>query len=439
MPRQMSLAGLLIAGPVVHSHAVWRNPHHDVPFLSAAYHQGIARTLERGCFDLLFFADRLAIGDRFGGDKEVGLRHGDQDATRMDPVPVLSNIAAVTSHIGLGATRSTTYDQPYHLAREFRTLDHLSDGRAAWNVVTSMNDGEALNFGVDSHMGHDERYDRADEFLEVAFKLWDSWEPDALVLDKAAGLYADPAKIHYVDHAGRYFRARGPLNIPASPQGRPVIIQAGSSDRGRSFAGKWAEVIFNLSPDAAAMQRFTTGVREALAQAGRGPDACKVLPAVMPFVATTRQEAEDKRDLHNSLIHPLVGLSTLSGHANVDFSAYALDAQVDELRGSGTQGNLAIVSRLARERGMTMADIGRLYGQSVVVPQICGTGEEVAAELAAIFQSGASDGFVISPAFLPDSFEDFVTLVVPHLQARGLFRTAYRGRTLRENLFGTAD
>lgn len=435
-PRQMSLAGFLIAGPVVHSHAVWRNPAHPVPFLSADYYLDIARTLEAGCFDLLFFADRLGIGDRFGGDKETGLRFGDQDATRMDPIPVLSMIAAVTSRLGLGATRSTTYDHPYHLAREFQTLDHLSNGRAAWNVVTSMNDGEAANFGVDRHMGHDERYDRADEFLELAFKLWDSWDRDALILDRERGLYADPARVRYVDHAGRYFKSRGPLNIPAGPQGRPVVIQAGSSDRGRSFAGKWAEVVFTLAPDQASRKRFTDSLRAALAEAGRPPDACKVLPAIMPFVGRTTAEAEAKRDLHNSLVSPLVGLSTLSGHANIDLSAFPVDAPVDELRGNGTQGNLAMASRIARERRMTLADVGREYGQSVMVPQICGTGAEVAEELAAIFLSGSCDGFVVSPAFLPETYRDFTAEVVPHLQERGVFRRAYPTGTLRETLFG---
>ena len=181
MPRDggMTLAGFLIAGPVAHSHALWRNPDHDVPFLSLQYYVDIARILECGKFDLIFFADRLAIADRFGSDKKIGVGRGDQDSTRLDPVPILGALAAATRNIGLGATRSTTHDQPYHIAREFQTLDHLSGGRAAWNVVTSMNDGEALNFGLESHLNHDQRYDRADEFMELIHKLWDSWERDA--------------------------------------------------------------------------------------------------------------------------------------------------------------------------------------------------------------------------------------------------------------------
>jgi len=430
----MHLAAFLIAGPVAHSHAVWRNPDHPVPFLSLGYYADVARTLERGFFDLIFFADRLAIADRFGNDKTVGIRHGDQDSTRMDPVPVLGALAAVTQHIGLGATRSTTYDQPYHIAREFRTLDHLSAGRAAWNVVTSMNDSEARNFGVTSHLDHDARYDRADEFMELVFKLWDSWGPDALVLDREAGVYADPEKVSYVLHDGPYFKCRGPLNIPPGPQGRPVIIQAGASDRGKGFAARWAEIIFNISPNVEHMRRFTSGVRDDVASAGRPDNACKVLPAVMPFVGRTEAEAREKRDRANALVAPLAGLSTLSAHSNTDLAGLDLDAPVTQLQSSGTQSLIALASRIARDEGMSLRDIGRRYGESVMVPQLCGTGRQIAEQLAEMFTSGAADGFVISPAQLPDSFAEFVDAVVPELQRLGVFRRAYAAETLRGNL-----
>lgn len=432
--RHMRLAGFLNAGPVIHSHALWRNPRHATDFLSARHYIEAAQTLERGCFDLLFFADRLGIADRFGHSKEAGLRYGDQDATRLDPVPLLGLLAGATSNIGLGATRSTTYDHPFHIAREFRTLDHISDGRAAWNVVTSMNDGEAANFGLDAHMEHDARYDRADEFIELATKLWDSWEPDALILDRENGIYADPGKVRHVDHQGTHFRSRGPLNIPSSPQGRPVIIQAGSSSRGRAFAAKWAEVIFSLAPDAEAMARFTSAIREGLTQAGRPQGACRVLPAVMPFIAGSQNEAEEKRDAHNALVNPIVGLTTLSAHANVDLSDRPLDTPVEAISSRGSQGNIGHVLRLAREEGATLADIGQAYGQSVLVPQITGTGKHVADYLTELFLSDICDGFIISPAFLPDSFQEFVDHVVPHLQRNGVLRERYTGRTLRENL-----
>jgi len=432
--RRMHLAALMIAGPVAHSHALWRNPDHEVPFLSPEYYVEVARILERGLFDLLFFADRLAIADRFGGDKEVGLRYGDQDATRMDPLPVLGLLAATTGRLGLGATRSTTYDQPYHVARAFRTLDHLSRGRVGWNVVTSMNDGEALNFGLDSHLDHDRRYDRADEFLELTCKLWDSWEKDALVLDRAAGHYAHPEKVHYVDHAGTFFRSRGPLNIPPGPQGRPVIIQAGASDRGRAFAARWAEVIFNISPTVEDMRSFTTGVRADMDRFGRPHADCRILAAVMPFVGGSEAEALDKRDRMNALVHPLAGLSTLSAHFNMDASKLELDAPVERLEGSGTRGLSRLADRIARDEGLTLREIGQRYGQSVLVPQICGTGRQVAEQLAHYFAAGQVDGFVLSPAFLPDSAEDFVLHVVPELQQMGLYRTGYTAATLRGHL-----
>jgi FMN-dependent oxidoreductase (nitrilotriacetate monooxygenase family) len=433
-PKTMHLCGFLIAGPVVHSHAIWRNPAHTTDFLGLKHYAEIAKTLERGRFDFLFFADRLAIADRYGASHITGIRHGDQDATRMDPLPILGALAAVTEHIGLGATRSTTYDAPYNIAREFATLDHISAGRAAWNVVTSMNDGEALNFGSVPHLGHDERYDRADEFMEVAFKLWDSWEPDALVLDRARGIYADPDKVHYLNHQGKWFQSRGPLNIPQSPQGRPVVIQAGSSGRGKAFAARWSEVIFALQPNLERMRIFTSEVRAALAAAGRPDNASKILMAMMPFVGSSRAEAEDKRDLHDSLVDPLVGLSTLGAHTNADFSDLPLDANVEAVQSSGSQGNLAALKSIASGKSMSIAEAGRIYGRGVMCPRLVGTAKDIAEQMAEITMSGAADGFVVSPAFLPDTFGEFVEHVVPVLQDKGLFRREYEGKTLRDHL-----
>lgn len=436
MPKQMRLCGFLIAGPVVHSHAIWRNPAHETPFLSLQHYVRIAQLLEQGCFDFLFFADRLAIADRYGNSHAAGIRRGDQDATRMDPMPILGAIASVTRHIGLGATRSTTYDAPYNIAREFATLDHISAGRAAWNVVTSMNDGEALNFGTVPHLAHDERYDRADEFMELAFKLWDSWEDGALVLDRANGIYADPDKVHYVKHEGRWFQCRGPLNIPRSPQGRPVIVQAGSSGRGKKFAARWSDIIFALQPNLERMRIFKTDVDAAVADAGRPAGATKVLMAMMPFIAPTRAEAEEKQALHDSLADPTAGLSTLAAHANTDFSSLPMDATVTEIAASGSQGNLAALRSITPDGSMTIAEAGGVYARGVMCPRVVGTPQDVADELIAIIDSGAADGFVISPAFLPDTFESFVTDVVPLLQARGYLRKGYGPGMLRDLVNG---
>ncbi len=435
----MHLCGFLIAGPVVHSHAIWRNPKHPTDFLGLAHYVKIAQLLEQGRFDFLFFADRLAIADRFGASHRTGIRYGDQDATRMDPVPLLGALAAVTSHIGLGATRSTTYDAPYNIAREFATLDHISAGRAAWNVVTSMNDGEALNFGDVPHLDHDERYDRADEFMEVAFGLWNSWDRGALVLDRKKGIYADPDKVHYLNHRGKWFQSRGPLNIPRCPQGRPVVIQAGSSGRGKAFAARWSDVIFALQPTLERMRAFKADVSAALADAGRPPDASKVLMAMMPFVGESRAEAEAKRDLHDSLVDPLVGLSTLAAHANADFSGLPLDASVESVQSSGSQGNLAALKSIAAGQPITIAEAGRIYGRGVMCPRFVGTAKDVAEQMADTMASHAADGFVISPAFLPDTFEDFVTQVVPILQEKALFRRQYEGTSLRHHLGMAAE
>jgi len=430
----MKLCGFLIAGPVIHSHALWRNPYGDTNFLSLEYYINIAETLERGKFHFVFFADRLAVGDTYGQSFDASIRWGDQDATRLDPVPILGAMAARTSHLGLGATRSTSYDQPYNVAREFATLDHISGGRAAWNVVTSMNDSEARNFGVSQHLEHDKRYDRADEFLEVVTSLWESWDKDALVLDKEAGHYADPTKVRYLNHSGPWYQVKGPLNIPRTPQERPVIIQAGSSGRGREFAARWAEVVFNLQPSPAKMKAFYGDLKNRLPDYGRKASDLQILPAIMPFVGATASEAKEKQRIHNERVTALVGLSTLSGHANYDFSKHELSEILASVDASGTQGNLQNVIRLAQERQLDLAAIGRLYAQTVMVPQVTGTADEVADYMAGIYKDAGADGFVISPAFLPQSFDDFVEGVIPRLQSSNLFQKEYASRQLRDNL-----
>ena len=431
----MHLAAFLIAGNAAHSQVLWRHPESNPGgFLKLDYYTRIAQTLERGKFDLLFFADRLAVSTRFGGDHRYGVGHGDQDATRLDPLPVLGALAALTSKIGLGATRSTTYSQPYSLAREFATLDHLSSGRAAWNVVTSVNQGEADNFGLRQTLSHDARYDRADEFLDVAHQLWGSWAPDALLLEASSGRYADADRVSAIAHSGAYFNVRGPLNIPASPQHGPVIIQAGSSQRGQDFAARWSEVVFGIQPDLARMQRFYQDLKGRAAKFGRKPGDIKVLTAVMPFVGASRAEAEDKRARHNALVDPIVGLSTLSSHMNVDFSGYALDAPVADLEVAGMQGLFSLIRELSAERQLTLADIGRMYASGVLVPQVAGTADDIADWMTHIVAQQGADGFVITPVHLPHGFDDFVDLVVPELQNRKQFRHDYQGDTLRSYL-----
>lgn len=439
MTRRIHLAGFLIAGNCAHSHALWRHPR-STPggFLTADYYRQIAASLERGIFDLAFFADRLAVSTQYGGDHAFGLHHGDQDATRLDPLPVLSVMATAGHRLGLGGTRSTTYAEPYHLARSFASLDHLSGGRAAWNVVTSVNQGEADNFGWREPLEHDARYDRADEFLEAVFALWDGWEPDALLLDREGGRYADPAKVRPAAYAGRWIRTAGPLNIPRSPQGRPVIIQAGSSARGQDFAARWAEIVFSIQPDLPRMRRFYDDFKSRLAKFGRPEHEARVLTAIQPFVGVSASEARDKQAVHNALVDPLVGLSTLSSHMNVDFSRFPLDTPIGDLQVQGMQGLFALIRELSRQDALTLADVGRLYGTGVLVPQIVGTPAQVTEQLVTIFEERGADGFVVSPAHLPYGFDDFVDGVVPQLQALKLFPRAYAGKTLRDHLAAPA-
>ena len=418
MSRQIHLSAFLLTGPVIHSHAAWRHPETLGHYLDPEYYARTARVVEEGLFDFLFFADRLAVGD----------------ATRLDPLPILSYLVGQTRKLGLGATRSTTYYEPAHIAREFATLDHLSKGRAAWNIVTSMNDSEGRLFGKDKHLEHDLRYDRADEFVEVALKLWRSWAPDALKLDRETGVLADPSKITSVQHQGEWFKVEGPLNIPRTPQGRPVLIQAGSSGRGRRFGARWAEAIFTIHPHLKAMHAFREDVRGQVVQQGRHADSCKVLTAVMPFIGGSEAEARAKRDKHNALARPELGLVTLASQLNVDLSPFPLSATLADIARSPLIPPAAAEKLLMQGAETTLEELGRIFASSVRVPQLVGTGAQIADQLAEMFTQGGCDGFVISPAYLPGSFSEFVESVIPHLQRKGLFRTAYEGSTLREHL-----
>jgi FMN-dependent oxidoreductase (nitrilotriacetate monooxygenase family) len=360
--RQIHLAGFLIAGPVVHSHAVWRHPLTTRRFTDPRLYQDVARVLEDGLFDFVFFADRLGVSDQLNGSRELAFRYGSQDAARLDPLPIISFLAGKTRHIGLGVTRSTTYYQPNHIARSFTTLDHLSAGRGAWNVVTSMNDSEGRIFGQAQHMDRDRRYDRADEFMEVAFRLWRSWDSDALVLDKASGIFADPAKIHSVAHKGVFFDAEGPMNMPPGPTGHPVIIQPGSSGRGRRFGARWAEAIFTVNRCIEEAQAFRADVRRQVVEQGRAADSCRILTAVMPFIGRTEAEAIAERDAHNALARPELGIATLSSQLNFDFGRYDL-AALPPIAAHSNPGIIAGLCRGAAWRLGARLDV-RLRGRT---------------------------------------------------------------------------
>lgn len=440
MTRQLHLGGFLIASPVTHSHAAWRHPGSETDYFGPEHYHRVGRILERGKFDFAFFADLLAAPVRFGGDQSEPFRRGTQAAATLDPSLVAASIAAVTTRLGLAITKSATYFHPYELARVFGSLDHLSRGRVAWNIVTSLSQAEAQNFGYDEHVAHEERYARAEEFVRTAVELWSSWEADAVTADKESGVWADPQKIHTVDHDGPHYRTRGPLNQPRSPQQRPVLIQAGASETGKNFAARWAEAIFEIDPTPEGRRAYYDDIKSRAENFGRNPDHVKVFPSFIPFIGETESIAREKQAFHNELADPISGLITLSVHTDHDFSVYDPDAPVEDVQVSGTQGLFDVARRLSRRDELSLRDIGKLYAQGVLLPQFVGTATDVADQIEESFHGGEADGFIVSSAQTPGTFNDFVDYVVPELQRRGLFRTEYEGVTLREHLgLGDAD
>jgi FMN-dependent oxidoreductase (nitrilotriacetate monooxygenase family) len=434
---KMALVAFMQAGSTSVYAGSWRHPATEHGYLDASYYAKIGRQLEEGCFDLMFFDDRLAMPGVYGGSVEEAVHYGARPV-KLDLGVVLGVLAQATSRIGLGATYSTTYYPPFHVARTFATLDHLSRGRAAWNVVTSVNDSEAQNFGVKAHLGHDERYDRADEFMDVVAGLWDTWEDGAILHDRASGQYADPAKVHELGHQGQYFSARGPLTVPRTPQGRPVIIQAGSSGRGREFASRWAELIFTGDPGLEVARSHYADQKERIAEAGRDPAAVRICPMAYAVVGESEAHAKEREALFlNDLVHPMASLTLLSELMNYDFAQHDLDDPVTDELIASVSGIRGLVQNLRTHIGGDTVTVRDLAGHRATLlqgPRFVGTGEQVADQMADWFESGACDGFVLAATHLPGAFEDVVRMVVPELQRRGLFRTAYESSTLRGHL-----
>ena len=394
----------------------------------------LAQTAERGKFDLMFLADAVAVR---GGDLQA-LRRWPQYMAFFDPLTLLAGIAAVTRHLGLVATATTSYNEPYTLARRLAALDHMSDGRAGWNIVTSSNEDEAFNYGRDAHFGHAERYARAAEFVDVVRGLLDSWDDDAFTRDRATAEYFDPAKLHVLDHKGPHFSVRGPLNMPRPPQGYPVFAQASASGIGLDMAAKTAEIVFSPLHSLEAAQAFSRDLKTRAASYGRAADSIKIMPGLNPILGRTEAKAREKRDYLASLIHEDVGRSILTtALGGVDLSACDPDRALPEeiletgLRNGRSEGR--IVCAMARE-GLTFRQVYQRFGSARGQNSVVGTPEQVADHMQAWFQAGAVDGFLIQPSVLPTDLDEFVDTVIPALQERRLFRTEYDGLTLRQNL-----
>jgi FMN-dependent oxidoreductase (nitrilotriacetate monooxygenase family) len=432
-PRtEMKLGAFLY--PTGYHVAAWRHPR--VPSdagVNFIHYADLAKLAERGKFDFIFLADSLAVR---GGDLPALSRTAIRYVAQFEPLTLLSALAAITTHVGLVASATTTYNEPYHLARKFASLDHISGGRAGWNLVTSQNEDEALLFGLDAHPGHADRYARAREFAEVVKGLWDTWEDDAFLRDKKSGQYFDQGKLHALVHKGRHFTVRGILNIPRAPQGYPVIVQAGSSEDGKELAAETGEVIFTAQQTLADAQNFYADVKERTTKYGRSPDDLKIMPGIFPFVGRTQGEADEKLQHLQSLIDPVVGLSLLSGLlAGVDLGAYPLDGPLPALSESNAgKSRQQLLIDMAQRENLTIRQLYLRVAGSRGHLQIVGTPQRIADELQEWFAKGAADGFNIMPPLLPDGLEDFVEQVIPELQRRRLFRRRYKGRTLREHL-----
>lgn len=434
--RQMALVAFMQASNVTVYAGSWRYPTADLSFLTAQYYQNIARILEAGKFDMMFFDDRLAMPGVYGNRVDEAVEHGAR-IVKLDLTSVLGAAATATNHLGLGATYSTTYYNPFHVARVFATLDHLTGGRAAWNVVTSVNDAEAQNFGQAGHLDPRERYDRADEFVEVVHGLWDTWEDDAIIVDKEKGIFADPSKVKPLNYEGKWFKSRGPLPVPRPPQGYPLILQAGQSDRGRDFAARWADCIFTHMFSLDAAKEHYQDQKNRMALYGRSPDDVKIMPMVYVILGETESIAREREQILLDLVNPISSLTLLSEMTNYDFSKHGLDDPITDDIIDQITGIRGIVEALTKHLGRENLTIRKLAEHRATInqaPRFVGTAEQVADQMETWFNEYACDGFVIAATHLPGTFEDVVRLLVPELQRRGLFRTEYTGDTLRENL-----
>ncbi len=429
MPRQIKL-GAFLPGGGQHI-AAWRHP--DAPVDGATsfeFHKQLAQTAERGLFDAYFLADNLSVGlgGREGGNAKIA---------GFEPVTLFSALAPLTKNIGFIATASTTYEEPYTLARKFASLDLLSNGRAGWNVVTSAGDDTARNFNRDIQPAHADRYSRAHEHVDTVKALWDSWEDDAFIRDKETGRFYDTGKLHDINHKGEHFSVKGPLNVPRPVQGHPVVVQAGQSEDGRKLAAHSAEVIFTAHQNLASAQEFYRDIKARVRAAGRNPDHVLIMPGVAPFVGRTEAEAREKYQRLNDLILPEDGVALLNGLAGqtLDLRGYPLDGPLPKsTETEGMKSRQALIRQIADEHNFTIRQLYQWVATARGHYTVVGSAEQVADQLESWFHNEAADGFNILPPWLPTALDDFVDLVIPELQRRGLFRNAYEGSTLRENL-----
>ena len=428
-PRQIKM-GISMHGLGYHPGA-WRHPK-TAPGanMQISHYIHMAQTVERGLFDIVFLADSVGLHDY---DEPPGSLSRISECAIFEPMTLLGALAMVTKNVGLIASASTTYNAPFHVARKIASLDHISGGRAGWNVVTSHTDMEAQNFGLDANPDYDSRYDRAAEFVKVVRGLWDTWDDDAFLHDKSSGIHFDQSKMHVLNHQGKYYKVRGPLTVAPTPQRHPVIAQAGASDQGQELAAESANVIYSAARNIEQAKAYYASVKGRMAKYGRDPSELKILPGLMAIVGRTEAEAQAKYQQLQDLIDPLLGLQRLAATMG-DLSGYPLDGPVPLLPEWRLHSRGEILYQMAKERNLTIRQLYLAISAGNGHFKVIGTPTQIADHMQNWFENGAADGFNFLPVAQPAALEDFVDLVVPELQKRGLFRTAYEGPTLRDLL-----
>ena len=435
MSEKMRLLAFLMHTPINHMTMSWADPaDRQAAGLGSIDHwQDMARLFEHGLFDAVFFADVPAVYDHYKENTDDAIRYGVNWPTH-DPVALMGIMTAATKHLGIAATVSLASWHPFLAVRSMSTLDYLSQGRVGWNIVTGNARSEYRAVGLDV-VEHDKRYDRADEYMQVCEAIWNGIAPDAVLADGDAGQYADPSKIEKIAFEGEYFKCHATPSVLPSPQGRPVLFQAGSSGRGQRFAAEHADVIFAIQPDLPRMQSFMARLCETAEAVGR-TDALRVTFAVQPFVADSYEAAAAKRDAMLAKIPLEAGLTRISGTFGVDLDQVDIDKPLQEIKTQASQGLVAAMSSMFNDKNITLHEAVRLSGLAGLIPQLLGTAEQVADQLEEIWRETGCHGFNLTPALVPGGYKDFIDQVVPILQQRGIFRTEYKATTLRGNLVG---
>ncbi len=431
MDRLVHLSAFSLFAPAPHTPLSWIYPREKISHLwcEPEYWERVARTLERGGFDMLFFADGL-----HGGATRDQVRYAIQFPSH-DPVALVTYLSGIVKRLGFAVTMSTTFYPPFLLARTLATLDHLTRGRIGWNIVSSTSDSEAQNFGLDTIPEHDRRYDLADEYMEVCHALWNSWEDDALVMDMEGQVFADPDKVHRLDFEGKWYRVRGPFTVAPSPGRRPLLFQAGQSERGKSFAARHAEAVFSAARGTAQMRAFVDDLGARFERAGKDPARVPIYWAGQPLVAESASEARDRYAEIRERIPLEASLAQMSMHWNVDCSALDLDRPVADLVVPGTRGLFEMYQK--RNPDTTLREIAKTYLTGSEKNPLVGTASQVVDAMVHLLEEGGGNGFQISPLYYaPDYYRDLVDRLVPELRRRGIYRDGYRGTTLREHVAG---